>query len=122
MVDEIQIYQAYLQTKERNGKTAVQVARDFGITRSGLYEIVRRIENGNVAKIRRCTEQSKLDCLWEYKYKARFAAIPKDRKATSVNVLRALIRDMHKDEFPIAQIASRIGKDRSTVLHHINND
>lgn len=121
MADEIAVYKAYLLTKTEKGKTAVQVARDFGITRSGLYEIIRRIENGNVAKIRRCTEQSKLDCLWEYKYKARFAAIPKDRKAASVDALRLLIRDMHKEKFPIANIAARIGRDRSTVLHHIDN-
>lgn len=121
MADEIAIYQAYLLTKTEGGKTAIQVARDFGITRSGLYEIVRRIEHGNPAKIRRCTEKSKLDCLWEYKYKARFAAIPKDRKEGSVVALRSLIKDMHKDKFPVAHIATRIGKDRSTVLHHINN-
>lgn len=121
MVDEIAVYRAYIEAKADPKITITSVAKDFGITRAGLYEIVKRIENGNVAKIRRCTEQSRLECLWEYKYKARFQAIPKDRKPSSVNALKELINDMNKDNFPILTIAWRIGKDRSTVLHHIEN-
>lgn len=118
-VDEIAIYRAYIQAKADPDKTIIEVANELGITRSRLYETVRRIENGNVAKIRRCTEQAKLDCLWEYKYKARFEAIPKDRKGSSVSELRKLINEMFKDEFSISLISQLIGKDRSTVLHHL---
>lgn len=120
-VDEIAVYRAYIEAKADPNRTVAEVATVFGITRSGLYDIVRRIENGNVAKLKRCTEQSKLDCFWEYKYKARFSAIPKDRKEGSVVVLRKLIGDMHKDGFSISGIAERVGKDRATVLHHLNN-
>ncbi len=118
---DIEVYRAYILAKADPKKTVVSVARDFGITRNVLYEIVRRIENGNTAKIRRCTEKARIDCLWEYKYKARFLAIPKDRRESSVLALRSLIKEMNADEFTVSDIAARIGKDRSTVIHHLEN-
>jgi len=117
---DVRIYRAYVAAKADPKKTAISVAKEFNITRNGLYEVVRRIENGNVAMIRRCTEESRLDCLWKYKYEARFEAIPKGRKGGSVAALRVLISDMYKDNFPVVRIASLISKDRSTVLHHLN--
>ncbi len=119
-VDEIEVYKAYIGAKNSKGKkTVTSVATDFGITRNGMYEIVRRIESGNVHKIRTCTEQSRLDCLWKYKYKAWYSAIPNNRKEESIAMLTDLIKKMSKDKFSSAQIASLIGKDRSTVLHHL---
>lgn len=120
-IDEIEVYRAYIRAKGDPKTTVTDVANDFMITRTAVYDIVKRIENGNVSKIRRCTENSRVDCLWEYKYKARFLAIPKDRKVGSVNALRALINDMKGDKFPVSKISTLTGKDRSTVLFHINN-
>lgn len=118
---DTEVYRAYILAKADPKKTVVSVARELGITRNVLYEIVRRVEHGNTAKIRKCTEKSRLDCLWEYKYKARFLAIPKDRKEGSVLALRALIKEMHTDDFGVSDIAARIGKDRSTIIHHLEN-
>lgn len=117
-IDEIAVYRAYTEAKSDGKKTVTQIAKDFGITRNGLYQIVRRIENGNPSKVRECTEKSRLDCLWEYKYKARFLAIPNNRKESTIEMLTKLIKEMRKDKFSTSAIASLIGKDRSTVLHH----
>jgi hypothetical protein len=123
MINDIEIYKGWLIAKhgeKKHRKTAVQVAKDFGITRNGLYEIVRRIETGNMAKVRRCSESSRLDCLWEYKYKPRYLAIPTGRQAFSVSLIKKLIWEMYEeDKFPISRIASLTGKDRSTVIHHL---
>jgi predicted transcriptional regulator len=121
MINEVEIYRAYIEAKADPKKTVTAVAEQFNITRAGLYEIVKRIEKGNVSKIRTCTEKSRLDCLWEYKYKTRFEAIPKDRKDSSIVALKSLIKDMHKDNFTTLRISVQIGKDRSTILHHIEN-
>jgi len=118
--NEIKIYQAYVLMKTDHSKTVQEVANEFGITRNGVYEIVRRIEGGNVAKIRKCKAEANLQCLWEYKYKARYLALPKDRKESTIKALQTLIKEMAKDTFPVAQIARRIGKDRSTVIHHLD--
>lgn len=118
-MNEIEIYKAYIEAKTDKKRTIIQVAKDFGITRNGLYEIVRRIENGNTSKIRACTEKSRLDCLWTYKYKARFLSLPNNRKESTVEMLTKIIKEMKKDKFSVSLIASLIGKDRSTVLHHL---
>lgn len=118
-VDEVALYKAYIEAKNTKGKTIISVATDFGISRWGLYEIIRRIESGNVSKIRRCTEKSRLNCLWQYKYKARFMAIPNNRKEGNVVMLTKLIQEMSADDFPTSEIATLINKDRSTVLHHL---
>lgn len=116
---DIDIYRDYVLAKSDPKLTVISVAKKHGITRNVLYDIVRRIENGNVAQLRRCTEKSRMDCLWEYKYKPRFLAIPRDRKESTVLMLRKLIREMDKDGFKVSHISTRIGKDRSTVLHHL---
>lgn len=120
-IDETAIYTAYIEAKSSKWKTktATTIAREFGISRNALYGVVRRIENGNPSKIRMCTEKSRLECLWKYKYKARFSAIPNNQKASTVEMLTTLIKEMTKDKFSTSAIASLIGKDRSTVLHHL---
>ena len=121
MTNEVGIYRAYIEAKEDPKQTITAVAEKFNITRAGLYEIVKRIEKGNPSKIRICTERSRLDCLWQYKYKARFEAIPKNRNKGSIIALKSLIKDMHADDFPTLRISVSLGKDRSTILHHIEN-
>jgi predicted transcriptional regulator len=119
--DEIAVYRAYIRAKANPKAKVLDVANDFGLTRAGVYDIVRRIENGNVSKIRKCTEASKLSCLWEYKYKARYLSIPEGRTKESVEMLKVLIKDMFVDGFTAHKISSFTGKDRSTIIHHINN-
>ena len=119
MYRDIQIYRAYIEAKSDPKKTAADVARRFKITRNALYSVISRIENGSPLKLRLCTEKSRLECLWKYKYLGRFAAIPTDRKPASVAALSKLIKEMKGDDFPVLRIAALIGKDRSTVLHHL---
>jgi len=118
-VDYIKIYRAYIQAKNDKKKTIIQVANELGIARSSLYEIVRHIENGDITQIRKCTKQSRLNCLWEHKYKIFYEALPKNKKVQTVEVFKKLIRDMHKDGFGVSLIAELTGKDRSTVLYHL---
>lgn len=119
---DAEIYKAYLGAKNSKNMTVVSVARSFGITRNGIYEIIRRVEGGNIAKIKSCTERSRLDCLWEYKYKTRYMAIPKDRKEVTVDALIKIIKEMSADKFPIARISRHLRKDRSTILYHLEKN
>lgn len=120
-INEIEVYQAYILAKQDPKRTVSDVANSFGITRNAIYEVVRRIEGGNASKIRKCKAQANLDCLWEYKYKARFLSIPKNREKITVEMLKNIIKEMKEDGFTVTQIARRTGKDRSTVLHHLSN-
>lgn len=120
-LDNIAVYKAYIRARYDPKKTVTDVANEFGITRATVYEIVRNIEHGNPVKIKRCIAGSRLNCLWENKYKSQFMVIPKDREKESVKALRTLIKEMHKDGFNVLKIASLITKDRSTVLYHINS-
>ena len=118
-MNDVKIYKEYIQTKSGE-KTATQVARDNEITRRQLYDVVERVEKGNIFKIKTCTRLSRLDCLWEYKYKVKFAVIPKNRKAATVRMLEKLFKEMKADKFLVSSIAFYTGKDRATVLHHLN--
>ena len=117
--DHIAVYKAYLHAKFDPKKTVTDVANEFGITRASVYAVVRHIEKGDPVKVKRCTSNSAFDCLWEYKYKDRLLVIPHDRKTGSVEMLRALIKDMHKEGFSVSKIASLTWRDRATVLYHI---
>lgn len=119
-VKDVEVYREY--TKAKNNKTPIgNVLTHFGISRSNLYDIIRRVKYGNPGKVKKEMERARLAALWEHKYKARFLAIPKNRNKFSVQALCFLIRDMHKDDFPTATIAAKIGKDRSTILWHLEN-
>lgn len=118
-IDHIAVYKSYFHAKFDPKKTVSDVANEFGITRASVYAIVKHVEKGDPVKVKRCTSNSAFSCLWEYKYKDRFLVIPHDRKNESVEMLRALIKDMHKDGFPVSKIASLIWRDRATVLYHI---
>lgn len=116
----VDIYRAYVQAKARGGSIGDVLLR-YGISRSNLYEVIRKVRYGNPWKVKKDTEKARLAALWEHKYRFRFLALPKNRVASTVEELRALIREMDKDGFPQAVIAARIGKDRSTVIHHLDN-
>lgn len=119
MDQDIEIYRDYLIAKHDPKVTISSVAVKHGITRNGLYEMIKRMENGNVAKIKQALRDARYKVYWDYKYKARFLALPKDRKPHTIIELRKLINDMAKDEFGVSKVSELIGKDRSTVLHHL---
>lgn len=113
-----QVYYAYIEAKRTGKKTAIQVARELGITRDCLYKTVTRVALGNQKQIKICTEEYRMDCLWRWKYRARFLAIPKTRQRFVVDMLKKLMRDMKKDKFSESDISRFTEKDRATVRHH----
>lgn len=119
MADSVKIYKAYIEAKANRTPTITDLAKSFGITRNALYMKVKEVETGKTKKIEKCTEQSRLECLWKYKYETIFKTIPRDRKASTVERLRKMINDMAKDGFDVTLIARKIKKERSTVIHHI---
>lgn len=119
MDKDIEVYRAYIAAKSDKNVTVSVIAKKFKITRSTVYDIVKRITKGSPSQLKACTERSRLDCLWQYKYRAQYFSLPKDRKPATIEALKKLVLDMRKDKFAIARISTLIGKDRSTVLHHL---
>lgn len=121
-VNKLELYKAYIKAKSNPKKTMVSLAKDFKITRNALYSIVREIEVGNEKKVERCAKKSKLECIWEYRYKPRFIALEEGRTKETVEVLKEIIISMKKDGFNIAEISRKVKRDRATVLHHLKNE
>lgn len=97
-----------------------QIARKYRVSRNTINNVVYRIEKGYNDDIKNCTKNSKLSCLWECKYKIRYLALPKDRRAETVELLRLIIKEMKKDGFPVILIGQLMNKDRTTILHHLD--
>ena len=116
---DAEIYRDYVVAKAAD-RGIGDILLVHGISRSNLYDIVRRVRHGNPGKIKRDMEKARLTALWEHKYQARFLSLPKNRNASTVSELRSLIRDMAKDGFPQQLIAAHLGKDRSTIIHHLS--
>lgn len=119
-IDEVLLYKEYLAMRD-TGITLTALAQKFRTTRQRVYSIIRRVEDGDEVQLNRCLESSKYDCLWRFRYERRFYSIDENRKEASVKQLRALIKDMHRDGFGIRDIARRVCKDASTVLHHLDH-
>lgn len=119
-MNKIKVYKDYLLAKNSKNKTATEVAKQYGITRTALYQIVREIEDGNEHKISTCSEKSIKDCLWTYRYEPKFKGIPKNRKPETVNKIIEIVKAMVVDGFNVSDISKKISKDRSTVLYYIN--
>ena len=112
------IYRAYKDALK--DKTPItKLVRVLGVSRTTIYDVVNRVENGNVPMIRKCLEKGRNECLWEHKYQAQFMSLPKDKKADTVAELRIMIRHMKSDGFPDTLIAKKLGLNRSTVEHHL---
>lgn len=114
---DIKVYKAYLET-HKNKETVVEVADRFEITRGAVYEAVKRVRQGNNAKIRKGVERAKFNCLWRYRYRPRFLALP-DNKELAEQELKEIIVGMRKDGFPVKQIAERLGKQRQFIYHRL---
>lgn len=117
--NEIEIYKAYLEVKGTQGDFVTNLCKRLEIPRSVLYAIVKRIENGNEVQLKRCTEQSKYECLWKYRYQQRFCII-EDLHSEEYSIqIKSLIKEMHEDGFGVREIGRRICKDPSTVNFHL---
>lgn len=116
-LNDAKIYKEYLSRKAYK-KTALDVAKNNKITRNTLYRVVKRVEQGDVHRIKLCKKEANFDCLWTYKYQVRAGAIPRDRKAETIILLRRLIRDMKRDKFSTRKIALLLKKDRASILWH----
>lgn len=117
--NHLQIYKEYINRPKT--VSLQQLAKKHNLTRAGLYYIVKKIEGGDEGKIKRCTEQSRQACLWEYKYKNRYNAIPKGRGAESMKQLKRLILEMKNDKFSMSMIAHFLKRDRTTILSHLKS-
>lgn len=117
-MNDIKIYKRYLEIKKNKGKVG-DIFSEFSISRQTLYDVIRRVETGNTKALRRCMNLGKLECIWEHKYKIRFLMLPKDRSATTVKQLQKIIFQMKDDGFPIYLMADKLGKERSTIIHHL---
>lgn len=114
---DIQVYKAYMEA-HKNRETVFDVADRFDMTRGAVYEAVRRIRQGNNAKIRRGVARAHFNCLWRYRYRPRFLAMP-DNQELAEQELVEIIKGMRKDGFPVKQIAERLGKQRQFIYHRL---
>ena len=114
-------YRIYWRWKSKANKEKVGVIlREFSISRSYFYDVIKRIEKGDTAKIKKCLKKGHFACLWSFKYQPRYLCLPKNRGKATIQELKTIIAGMKKDKFPIAQIAFLLGKkDRSTIIHHL---
>lgn len=114
---KLQIYKEYI-SKPKNLKVE-DLAKKFGIKKAWLYQIIKQVEEGDLKKINVCTESSRLNCLWVYKYKTQYDAIPKGRSKESITLLKKLILAMKKDKFTKSLIAKLLKKNHTTIIHHL---
>ena len=118
MKNDLEIYRSFLQLPRYASRSAF--CKRQRISRDTLYKIIKRVRHGNRWKIRVCTLKGRLGCLWEYKYKLRYLALPRDRRPWVVRELRNIIKSMASDGFNQRQIALHLKKDRSTIIHHLD--
>lgn len=52
-------------------------------------------------------------------FEERIRALPKNRKTETVVTLRLLIKDMHESGMSAAAVGRALGKDHTTILHHL---
>ena len=121
MEREIKIYKDYLKWKNTQKGSVQDILEKHQIKRASLYALIKKIQKGDTVKIRQCTEDSALGCLWIYKYEPRFRLIKNNRKPENVQMLVGIIKEMKAEKFNNSQIARYLGKDRATIIHHLNS-
>ena len=57
---------------------------------------------------------------WESDFRERFEVLPKNREYRTIQLLREIIREMHEEGFPGAEIGRLMGKDHTTIVHHLS--
>lgn len=117
--NEVEVYKAYVEARGTKGYSVIKLCKKLGIPRPTLYTIVRRIEDGDEKQLQRCLSKSKWDCLWEFRYKRRFEIIDEKNGDDYSEQIKVLVKEMHKDGFGVREIARRLVKDPSTIMHHL---
>lgn len=116
---DIEIYKKYMEAQE-SGELITDLCDKLGISRTALYDALRRVRNGDTAKLNRCIKLGRLECLWFYKYHPRYSVLPKNRRKSTVAELKSIINDMRDDGFPVMTIAKKLKKPRSHIQHHLD--
>lgn len=104
------------------GLNVRDIAAKHKITRQAVYGFVRNIDRGSKDGFRMCQDEVRLECLWRTTYQPWFECIPVDEIRSNTFVrdeFKRLLRQMKMDKFPIAVIARKTGKNRATILHHL---
>ena len=116
--NDSKIYRAYIEAK--NNKTPMEsIMTQFKISRTAIYDVVKRVKQGDVKKIQRSLITCRNECLWQHQFKSLFESLPKDRKLGTVTELKDLIKKMKLAGFPETHIAKKLTLNRSTVRHHL---
>ncbi len=119
-INEVEVYKAYLRAKGTKNYSVVALCERLRVTRSVLYEVVKRVEQGDEIQLERCLMKHKYDCIWKHRYFRRFSSFSEGKGEGYKQQLKKLIKDMHKDGFGVRDIARRVSLDPSTVSYHIN--
>jgi predicted DNA-binding protein YlxM (UPF0122 family) len=113
------IYKLYLES--RINDTSIQnIANMYGITRQAVYDAIKRVRRGNVAKIRSELIKARNEILWKYQFQPMFELFPKLKRGMTNPDMRPLIVSMHKAGFPKTLIAQKLDMQRSSVDYHLN--
>jgi hypothetical protein len=115
-----EIYKDYLAAKEDKSIRMVEVANKHGMSLRSLQYLIKDLRNGNMNKVNACMHESRINCLWEFKYRPRASVIPNDRNAATIKELRSLIHEMSKDKIPPYRIGKFLGKNHATIIHHLS--
>lgn len=120
MMNDLSIYRDYLKASNR-GVDVKKFCERKGISRTTFYTIKKRIWNGDSFKIKECCRKSRLECLWENRYKHLLALVRptarvgKDQQKDFIRI----INRMSKDGFPIVLIVKKLKVSRTLVNHYL---
>lgn len=111
------IYKLYLES--RVNQTSVQnIANMYGMTRQGVHEVVRRVRQGNQAKIRSELVKARNEILWKYQFEPMFRLFPKLKRGLTNPDMKTLVTAMHKAGFPKTLIAKKLDMQRSSIEYY----
>lgn len=116
---ELEIYRAFLETRGDGVRTVADVCEKLNVAKGNLYIIVRRVEMGNEAQMKKCLNESFKECVWKYRYQQRALIIEDYIGKKYTNLLRGLIKDMRADGFGVREISRFLAKDPSSVVHYL---
>lgn len=109
------VYKDFLKTRNTT-LTVVDVAKKHGISRAMVYVIVEEFEKGKNKQLDKCLLKSRLDCLWQYRYKAKYNTISVAKIGDSaIPLFTEIFKGMKEDGFSIRSIAKYTGLDRAFI-------
>lgn len=114
-IKDSKVYKDFLATRNTT-LTVIDVAKKHGISRAMVYVIVEQFEKGKNKQLDKCLLSSRLDCLWEYRYRNKFNTISVARKGESaIPLFTEIFKGMREDGFSIRAIAKYTGLDRGFI-------